>query len=698
VQDKEANSLINETSPYLLQHAYNPVNWYSWEKGLDIAKEEDKPLLISIGYAACHWCHVMERESFEDSETAAIMNEYFINIKIDREERPDLDASYQKAVARLSRGQGGWPLTVFATPEGNAFAGGTYFPKENSYGLPAFKHVLQYIIKEYKTKPDLIDEITTETVSALTDLHSVNSLPIESNKIQEVKEIILGRLSKQFDQIFGGFGFQPKFPQVTDLRFLLYEGLHPSQNKTLLNMVTKTLDNLADGGIYDHIGYGFHRYSVDRKWLIPHFEKMLYDNAQLLLLYLEAYQVTGKQHYVNISEEIIEYLLREMRSSEGLFFSSQDADSEGKEGAFYIWKQNEILDTLGLEDGKRFNQYFDISSDGNFEDGYSVIHATPSLYNAFEQGVITKEIVLEWKQKLLSVRMKRPKPLLNDNVIVSWNALVVFALSQASFILKKPEYLEIAQQTLDFITNSLTDERTGRLRRNYRLKANGWGFADDYALIIQDYILLFGLTGKRTNLDKALLFQEILDKHFWDKDGLGYYFSGSWMEDIFIREKPVVTFSIPNSNSVSLENLIRLYHYTGNQEYLNKAENQAAFLLGWFKENNHFNGETVNALNLFFEKPIEMVIFWSEKQDPEDSILDFLRSTVIPNLLILNVTKANYEEVKNLALVKDRVNGSNDYPFKETTVFICKNLTCSLPLHNRSEIQAYFSTNIGISN
>ncbi|UCE14446.1 MAG: thioredoxin domain-containing protein, partial [Candidatus Heimdallarchaeota archaeon] len=450
VKDKEANHLKNETSPYLQQHMYNPVEWYPWEEGLAKAKETNKPLLISIGYAACHWCHVMEEESFKDLETAELMNEHFINIKIDREERPDLDSLYQKAVSLLTRRAGGWPLTVFATPTGDVFTGGTYFPKKATHGLPSFKQVIKYVAKEYQKNSNQIQDLTQQVLSHLREQSSVTPSNDTSN-LSDILDSSLIQLREQIDDIFGGFGFQPKFPQVSDLRFLLLSYYRRQKNRELLKPITLTLDNMAMGGIYDHLGYGFHRYSVDRKWLVPHFEKMLYDNAQLILLYLEAYQATKRERYAEIAHEIIEYLQREMVDSDyGGFYSSQDADSEGIEGKFFVWTPNEIQTILGDEVGEKFTRYYGVTKDGNFEYGYSVLHETAELAKDKEKDTTWEEIK-QLKRRLFLHREKREKPFLNDNIIVAWNALTIHALTRASFVLDEPDYITMAEKAASFI-------------------------------------------------------------------------------------------------------------------------------------------------------------------------------------------------------------------------------------------------------
>ncbi len=688
MKEKKANHLIDETSPYLLQHAYNPVEWYSWEKGIEKAKETQKPLLISIGYSSCHWCHVMEQESFENPETASLMNDLFINIKIDREERPDLDTTYQTAVARLSGGKGGWPLTVFATSEGHAFAGGTYFPKTSSYGLPSFKQVISYIHDHFTKNPDQVSQIIQQTKAVLLDIYDFSPSE-EIGKIQDATRIVTARLSKEYDSIFGGFGFQPKFPQINDLRFLILAAHHLPDKSIIMDMVTNTLDHLADGGIYDQLGFGFHRYSVDRKWLIPHFEKMLYDNAQFILLYLEAYQATKIVRYAEIAKELIQYLEREMISPGGLVYSSQDADSEGKEGTYFIWDQREIIEVLGKEEGPKFCQYFGVTSEGNFEEGKSVLHETSNLHEAFHQRLITRDDIKKLKEKLFFHRENREKPFLNDNAITSWNAITIFALTRASFILQEEKYLILAEKVMGSLQKALIDTNSGRLHRAFRGKAQGWAFSEDYILLIQAYLELFSNTGNHSYLKKGIKLQAILDEFFWDDQKCGYFFTSSSQTDTIVKEKPVITFSIPNANSVALDNLIRFYHYTGKQLFLERAYNQVKFLLGWFKEYGTLSGEALIALNLYKNKPIEVIVFEEKDVFPDDKIIDYLSTVYIPGNLYLNITKENFKELKTLPLVQDRLDSFEEYPFKEKTVFICKNLTCSVPMKNGTEIDLY---------
>lgn len=686
-QNRQPNYLANETSPYLRQHMYNPVEWYPWEEGLTKAKQSNKPLVISIGYAACHWCHVMEKESFEDPETAALMNELFINIKIDREERPDLDSFYQKAVSLLTRKAGGWPLTVFATPTGDAFAGGTFFPKKATYGLPSFKQVLASVSKEYQRNNQQIQELTQKVLLALKD-QSTTTTTTDVSTLNDVLDASMIRLMDQVDDIFGGFGFQPKFPQVNDLRFLLLS-YYRRKNRELLKPVTLTLDNMAAGGIYDHLGYGFHRYSVDRKWLVPHFEKMLYDNAQLILLYLEVYQVTKRPRYAEIAREIIEYLIREMNHPKlGGFYSSQDADSEGIEGKFFVWKPEEIQKILG-NDGKKFSTYYGVTKDGNFEDGYSILHETANLGKATTNDNSWKEIK-QLKQKLFLHREKRMKPFLNDNIIVAWNALTIHALTKAAFILNEPKFLSSAEKAINFILERLRDKK-GRLFRNFRGKVKSLAFAEDYALIIRALLEIFSISGKKIYLDEAIQLQIIYDKEFWDPENHGYFFIGSWQKDLTVREKPVVTFSLPSANAVSLENLLRLYHYSGDNTYLERAEKQINFLIGWFQENGYLSGDSLIALDLFLHKPIEVIYFDGSKDNGLDSTKKFLRTIFLPQSVSIHVKPSTLNNLRHLPLLKQRLNSQNYYEWFNGTTFICKNFTCSLPLKSGTEIDFYLN-------
>ncbi|MFW9777823.1 MAG: thioredoxin domain-containing protein [Candidatus Heimdallarchaeota archaeon] len=694
-EENYENSLANETSPYLLQHKTNPVEWYAWDQGILKAKELKKPIFISIGYAACHWCHVMRHESFSDPDTAKIMNEYFINIKIDREERPDLDSYYQKALALLGTG-GGWPLSVFATPNGEPFTGGTYFPKRSLYGRPSFRKVLQYVGKEYDENRDKVTDLVAKVHKAMRQQFEVTPQHSTQGKIDGILDRFVSRLMENFDNIFGGFGNQPKFPQVADLRFLL---LSASQwrrnNQEILSAVTLSLDRMADGGIYDHLGAGFHRYSVDRKWLIPHFEKMLYDNGQLINLYLEGFQATGKGKYAEIVTEVINYLFRDMRHPGGAYYSSEDADSEGEEGRFYVWTGKEIRSILGKESGNKFCEYFGVKKGGNFEHGLSVLQATSELHKA-EKEHDTKLEIQEMKEKLLSYRNRRERPFLNDNIILAWNALVIHALAKASYVLSNPDYLKKAKEASNFILSNLRNQETGLLYRTYREgQTKTEAFAEDYVLLIRALLEIFSVSGDYSFFKIANELQDILNANFWDKESFGYFFSAHDADAVGPREKPVVSFAVPSANAIALENLLKFYHFSGISSYLEQAEAQVEFLVGWAEDHGYLNGDALVALDSYRHKLLEITSFHNGEKDPSTSPEQYLRSIYLPPAVFLNITVKTLPKLRQLPLVGARIEAKEESDLFDGTIFICRDLTCSLPLKSLDEVDHYLSNELG---
>ncbi|MFQ5902527.1 MAG: thioredoxin domain-containing protein, partial [Candidatus Binatia bacterium] len=465
-EEKFTNRLINETSPYLLQHAHNPVNWYPWgPEALERALREEKPILLSVGYSACHWCHVMERESFESEGIARLMNESFVCIKVDREERPDLDAIYMNAVQMMT-GRGGWPMTIFLTPDVKPFYSGTYYPPEDRPGVPGFPRVLMAVADAYRNRRE---EVVSNADAITSELQKMNRFQQSSEMLSpEVLDQACSAMSGNFDRRNGGFGTAPKFPPSMSLMFLLR---YHSRTKlsAAQQMAEITLDNMADGGLYDHLGGGFHRYSVDAKWLVPHFEKMLYDNALLARVYLYAYQRTKQIRYRQVVEEILEYVIRDMTDCSGGFYSSEDADSEGEEGKFYTWTPDEVIQILGPEDGRLFCGYFDITEQGNFEQGKSILN-TPRPLEEFarnksiEPGELS-ETICRGKKKLFLVRDERVRPSRDEKVLTAWNGLMLTAFSEAANILGRDDYREMAVKNADFILQNLM--RDGRLLRTY---------------------------------------------------------------------------------------------------------------------------------------------------------------------------------------------------------------------------------------
>ncbi|GIW11249.1 MAG: thioredoxin domain-containing protein [Dehalococcoidia bacterium] len=517
-----ANRLQYETSPYLLQHAHNPVDWYPWgEEAFRRAREENKPVLLSIGYAACHWCHVMERESFEDEATAALMNELFINIKVDREERPDVDQVYMTAVQALT-GQGGWPLTVFLTPTGEPFYGGTYFPPEDRHGLPAFRRVLRAVAEAYHTRPGEIAAAAHQITAHLREAQQLNAPP------EPLQHAILDQAIRAvlptFDQVNGGFGGAPKFPQAMTLELLLRQAARTGE-VSLRAMVELTLQRMAAGGIYDQLGGGFHRYAVDAAWQVPHFEKMLYDNALLARLYLAAWLFTGEASFRRVAEETLDYVLREMAAPGGGFCSSQDADSEGEEGKYYLWTLGEILDLLGPEDGRLFAAFYGVTAEGNFE-GKNILHGTGTLEEVAARSGVTPEdlqaVLARGRQRLLAAREQRVKPGRDEKVLTSWNGMLLRALAEAAAALGREDYRTAAEETATFLLETLRPQ--GRLLRTFKDgRAHVLGYLEDYAHLIDGLLALYELTFAPCWLAEAEALADAMLDLFWDESLPGFY-------------------------------------------------------------------------------------------------------------------------------------------------------------------------------
>lgn len=676
-QHKHTNRLIHETSPYLLQHAHNPVDWYPWgEEALEKAKKENKPILLSIGYSACHWCHVMEQESFEDEETARLMNENFVSIKVDREERPDLDQIYQNAVQLFIRRGGGWPLTMFLTPDKLPFYGGTYFPPEDRYGLPAFSKLLEIVTNTYREKQDEIVKTAEQVRTTLGEMSGGKAVPakrqIDPHLLQGAAES-LGRI---FDTRHGGFGGAPKFPSTPALNlFLRYHSL--SGEETYLTMVTYTLGKMAWGGIYDQLGGGFHRYSTDDHWLVPHFEKMLYDNSQLARLYFTTYQATGQAFYRNIGEEILEYVLREMTDPLGGFYSTQDADSEGEEGKFFVWTPQEIKGILGEEAGELICRHYGVTESGNFE-RRNILHVRQPLDNlAKEMGKKPEElerIVGEAKKKLFIEREKRLKPFRDEKVLTSWNGLMISAFVDGYHITRNERYLAAAQKAADFIWTHLYKE--GRLLRTYKdgaAKLNG--YLDDYAFVIDALLDLYEATSDGTALDRAKRLTVRLIDQFWDEDQGGFYFTSKDHESLIARYKSSADQSIPSGNAVAAQSLLRLFHITGEASYYDKAEKTLQFFSESMEENVFATGNMIAAADFYLRKPKEIVVIGDPRSPETERLLAGIQRLYLPNKILFSVHPDPPEGTPLPDLVKGKkmLNG-------KPTVYLCHNFTCSQPL------------------
>ena len=676
---QRTNRLIHETSPYLRQHAHNPVDWYPWgEAALERARRENKPILLSVGYSACHWCHVMERESFENEAIARLMNEQFVNIKVDREERPDVDHVYMNAVQMLT-GRGGWPMTVFLTPDGKPFYGGTYFPPEDRHGLPGFPRVLTAVAQAYAQKPNEIAKTVGEVMAALERLEAPR--PAAHALDADVVVRAAHHLAGSYDETFGGLGQAPKFPNATVLELFLrvYCG---SGERRVLEMVLHTLRQMARGGMYDQLGGGFHRYSVDARWLVPHFEKMLYDNAQLVPLYLAAYQVSGEAFFAGIARETLDYVGREMRDPGGGFYSTQDADSEGVEGKFFLWDVAEVRQVLGDDAAEIACRYWDISEPGNFE-RRNILHVTldvEQLARLFRRDADTINRLLEdSRTRLLAVREQRVKPHRDDKILTAWNGLMISAFAKGAEVLDDERYARMAVDAVTFIEATL--QRGDRLLSTYKdgtAKLNG--YLDDYAFFIAALLDVFELVQERHYLDRATALADSMIGHFWDAAAGGFFFTSDDHETLIVRSKPVFDGSIPSGNSVAAHDLLRLYHYTERAEYLDRAEAVLRLFAGPMHEQPFGVSRMLCSLDFFVRQPREIVLVGSRAAAATKTLLRHLRHVFVPNRTLTVVDPACADQLPAFIRGKTPIDG-------QPTVYVCHNRTCSAPVTTWADIR-----------
>ena len=671
------NNLIHETSPYLLQHAHNPVQWNSWNKEtLTKAKAENKPIFLSIGYSSCHWCHVMAHESFENEEIAKIMNEHFINIKVDREERPDIDDIYQKA-CQIATGQGGWPLSVFLTPDQKPFYVGTYFPILDSYGRPGFGSILKQLAQSWKEKPN---DIKTSAENFLQNLQKTETTKISSKLEKSILDEAAVNLLQMADQTFGGFGKAPKFPNSANISFLFRYAKLSGISK-FNDIALKTLKKMANGGIFDQIGGGFHRYSTDQMWLVPHFEKMLYDNALIPINYVEAYQITKDDFYLGVVRKTLDYVLREMTSSEGGFYSAQDADSEGEEGKFFVWKKSEIKEILG-SDADVFCLYYDVTDGGNWE-GNSILCNNVSLTTvAFQFGMSedkVKETIDICSKKLLEVRSKRIHPGLDDKILTSWNALMITALAKGFRVTNEDLYLKTAEKCIAFIENKLIKD--GKLLRTYKNgTAKIQGYLEDYAYFANAILDIFEINPESKYLQRAKHLGNYLIEHFWDSEHNTFFMTADNHEKLIIRPKNNYDLSLPSGNSVAANLLLKLYHLTQDKKFLEIStkimENQAQMAA----ENPFGFGNLLNTIFMYLEKPREITVLNLKNE----KIIELLTKKFLPEAIL--VTVKNEDQLNDLS--KFPFFERKQFPNDKTTVFVCKDFSCSLPLESIPDIQA----------
>ena len=638
-----SNQLKNTTSPYLLQHAENPVNWYPWcEEAFNKAKSEDKPIFLSIGYSTCHWCHVMAHESFEYEKTAEILNQYFVSIKVDREERPDIDSVYM-SVCQAFTGSGGWPMSIFMTWDKKPFFAGTYFPPKSHYGIPGFPDLLTAIANQWNNDRIELLQSAEQIIAHLKSAESDNKNIDDENLIEQAMQIF----SENFDKINGGFGSSPKFPTPHNLLFLtLYA--KQNQNSDALKMAEKTLLQMRKGGIFDHIGYGFSRYSTDKYFLAPHFEKMLYDNSLLMMAYSVAYNLTKNEIYLDTAEKTSEYILREMTSPNGGFYSAQDADSEGVEGKYYTFTLEEIINVLGREKGKRFAETFDITANGNFE--------RVNIPNLLKSDDLTSDFSEE-KQNLYQYRKNRTELHLDDKILLSWNSMMIAALSMLYRVSHNEKYLNAAVNAQKFIEENMCDGV--QLYTSWRNGTHLYiDFLDDYAYYIAALIELYNTTLDNGYMEKAERFCDEAIRRFWDKKNGGFYLSESENMELFLNPKEVYDGAIPSGNSVMAYNFVRLYQLTENEKYRELAEKQLEFLS--FQASDYSAGHCMFLVaKMLYENPPEHIIV-ALKNDSD-----------------LEEIKRNIPFLANISVGK----GSKEYPLlnEKTTYYICKKHACLTP-------------------
>ena len=669
----QSNRLLSEKSPYLLQHAYNLVHWYPWsEEAFQAAAREDKPVFLSVGYSTCHWCHVMAHESFEDPEVAQLLNQTFICIKVDREERPDIDQMYM-SVAQAMTGRGGWPLTIIMTPEKKPFFAGTYIPKTGRFGQAGMMEIIPQI-KELWDKNR--DELLGSADKILDYLKQANSQP--SAQATNLDAAFLARgyagLASIYDPQNGGFGTAPKFPTPHNLLFLLRHW-HRTGDNDALQMVEATLQAMRMGGIYDHVGFGFHRYSTDAEWFVPHFEKMLYDQALMAIAYTETYQATGKEEYARAAREILEYVLRDMTSPQGGFFSAEDADSEGEEGKFYVWTAEELKGSLDNEEFKLLIRLFDLHESGNFEKGRNILHQRSHPGDAASVLKISEQDLYDQlekiRAKLFAIRENRVHPLKDDKILTDWNGLMIAALSKAAQALHEAKYATAAMKAADFILEKMQTTE-GRLLHRYRGEAGISANLDDYAFFVWGLIDLYETVFDIKYLKAALQLNQVMMRHFWDKDQGGFFFAADDAEALLLRKKEFYDGAIPSGNSIAMQNLLRLMHLSGQAEWEERAWDLARAFSATAGGQPPGHSMLLCSLDYALGPTSEIALVGSLQDAEIIDMLQAIRSRFLPNKSVVLVCG---EEIREIApFTRNLVQQEG-----KTTAYVCTGHVCSLP-------------------
>jgi uncharacterized protein len=683
------NQLAHETSPYLLQHKDNPVDWHPWdEAAIAKARREEKPIFLSIGYSACHWCHVMEHESFENPEIARLLNDNFVSIKVDREERPDLDQIYMNAVQMLT-GRGGWPMSVFLTPELKPFYGGTYWPPRGTQGMPGFDQVLTAVVDAWR---DRREQAVAGAEQITAELHKVGQLDSggEGELSFELIDAAVRQLHRAFDSTSGGFGSAPKFPHPMDLQ-LLVAAYSRSQQPGLLDMVRLTLDRMAAGGIYDHLGGGFARYSVDARWLVPHFEKMLYDNALLARAYLDAYLVTGSAEYSRVVRETLDYVIRDMTGPAGGFYSTEDADSEGEEGRFYTWTPDEIDAVLSDERGATFGRVYDATDAGNFE-GRNILNLPKTIEQCAkilgrEPGELAAELA-ESRAKLFASREKRVRPGRDDKVIVAWNGLMIDTMARAWAPLEEPRYLFAAIEAAEFILQNMRCD-DGRLLHTWRDgQAKFDAYLDDYTSLANALVTLYEATGNEQWIDEACRLLDIVLAKFADPDGGGFFYTAADHEQLITRTKELTDSSTPSGNALAATALLRLGKLTGRRDYLDAAEATLTAAVPLLERAPLAAGQMLLALDLYLGPTFELVIVGDAGSDDFSAAAAAIRRRYLPrSVLAVRLHDPANKVAHRSAQLADLFAGKTTTT-GEPVLYICQNFACQAPAVGLAAIEA----------
>ena len=692
-ETKHQNRLADSQSPYLLQHASNPVDWYPWgDEAFEKAKEENKPIFLSIGYSTCHWCHVMEHESFEDSTVAAQMNEYFVSIKVDREEMPEVDHLYM-SVCQAMTGRGGWPLTIVMTPDKEPFFAGTYFPKQGRGQRPGMLQIIPSLANAWSLKQTEIRGSINKIKDYLVQINT--SVPGDEWDETMIKEAFT-QYASRFDPDYGGFGKAPKFPSPHNLILLLrYSKLY--DDPTALKMVETTLHYMRLGGVFDHIGLGFHRYSTDKRWFLPHFEKMLYDQAMLSMAYLEAYQLTGNEKYAQVAREIFTYVLRDMTHKEGGFYSAEDADSEGEEGVFYIWSKEELIEILGPEDGTRMAKIFGFSDNGNFRDeasGKSTGNNIPYLPRnkdelAKKSGMSLDEFdgfVEMSRQQLFDVREKRIHPLKDDKILTDWNGLMIAALALGGQVLNEPDYITAAERAAGFVEKNLRDKK-GRLMKRYRLgKAGLSPHLDDYSFMVWGLLNLYEATFDTEYLARAIEFTDIMNKDFSDENG-GFFIGSKDAEKLMVRAKDSYDGAIPSGNSVAVMNLFRLSKITGSTQWVDLADKALKAFTKQARNSPTGFAHMLTGFMFDLKDPKELVIVADGKTPETQELIQQIRGNYSPNKVVLFKDMSDPDPLTDIASWTKAHSMMDGKP----TFYVCENFACKRPTTNIKTVLNYLN-------